>query len=247
MQRVIITALLFLFSTSPTMADVCHGESWVAALKTFHNQKNDDEERGAAGACLVRFHLSRPEVAAEIIKVLKNADEALFVREDIVEALSNTPFRRTIAIRESISTGPITTGDKAAVSGRTVANVSALLDGNESMRTTKEVLPVTQKEVEIVRALGDIVTDDQNHILFRAAAVTALSNIAKNMRESGVYTDSTLHLAYESMRYASMMPGEATYFVGSGKAYARVAEVHNEILAAHQKTTRGLASEPMKR
>ncbi len=241
--RVSLFIALGLLASFPVLAETCSVGDWRASLRVLRNQRADEETRGFQGVCLVRTHLSHPEVAAAIVAILKNPQEPLFVREDLVEALSATGFRRTIAIREPLTPGPISPQDKEAV-GRTVASASSLLAMAERVKTLKEVLPVTAKETEIVRALGEIVIDEDSHVILREMAVKALVSISGEMKESGVYSEHTLHVAYESMRYASLIPGEATYFIGAASAYSRVLEDHNQILAGIRgKSTRGLASE----
>ncbi len=225
-------------------AEACEPD-WKSELKILVNKKADEDRRSEAGACLVRGDLNHVEVANALVAILRNSAEPLFLREDLVEDLGNAQFRRTVSYNESLAPG-ISPTEKEAVN-KTVKGANALLAVAENVKTIKEVLPVTGKENEIVRALTEIVIDEDSHVILREMAVKSITEIAAEMRRSGLYSDHTLHLAYESLRYASLMPGEATYFIGAGEAYAGVSDFHNQILAgAKARNGRGLASESKK-
>jgi hypothetical protein len=237
-----LVILAFLFSSELRAADSCASIDWKASLQVFNNQKIDEEKRSANGICLIRAHLAKPEVATAVVAVLKSPSAPLFLKEDLVEALGSAGFRHTITFREPLTTGPISANDKDAMT-KTEASAGAILAVAENVKTIKEVLPVSQKETEIVRALSEIVIDEESHVILRELAVKALAEITAEMRKSGVYSDHTLHVAYESLRYASLMPGEATYFIGAASAYSVVADAHNQILAGIRKSGRAVASE----
>ncbi|NUM89420.1 MAG: hypothetical protein HUU37_09475 [Bdellovibrionales bacterium] len=201
------------------------------SLSILQNRKLDSDQRGPHGFCLVKRHLSRTDVALAALQVLRDRGEDLLVREDIALALGTTAFRREVKVAESPLPAALTQEDREAVS-RTVASVSPILQVAEAVKSMKEVVAVTPRESDFVRALSDVVLDEDAHVMFRMLAVQSLTQIVREMHGSGLFQDQVLHVGYESLKFASELPGEATWFIGAAPAYQALAQDHSRVLAS---------------
>lgn len=195
------------------------------------NRKIDSDVRGTHGFCLVKRHLADPEASLAVLNVLRDRGDDLFVREDLAVALGSTGFRREVKVAESPSPAAITAEDREAVN-RTVASVNPILQVTEAVKSMREVVAVTPREADFVKALGEVALDEDAHVMFRMVAVQSLTRIVKEMQGSGLSQDQVLHVGYESLKFASELPGEATWYIGAASAYDSIAQDHSRILAS---------------
>jgi hypothetical protein len=193
------------------------------ALQILKSQKSDAELRSSAGACLVTSSLGKSEVAHVVLNIIRNGQEDLFLREDLIEALSNAPLRHTVQVHGDLAP-QLGKEDKENLD-RTLASRSAssLMAVAQAVKSMDEILPVTRLEGEFFHALSEIAQEDSNHIVLREAAVGALEKMSMRVVSSGVYEEKALRLSQETLRIISSRDDFASYYSGAGGAYDRLA------------------------
>ena len=236
--------LLFLsiFASAPAAlaADGCTGD-WFASLQVLKNSKADPDFRSKMGQCLVRHHLDQADAAQEILQVIKNKDEDLFLREDLVEALAEAPWRKQIRVESEIA--PKVNNQEKEALGRTIAGAQDILSLAQQVKSMKETVATTRYEPEFFRVLSELSLDDSTHVILRSHAVATLESLAKRTVESGVFNDKSLRMAQESLQLASLRDDTASQFSGAGAAYGRMAKAGMPHFAG---PSRSIASEPKK-
>jgi hypothetical protein len=192
-----------------------------AALKALESAREPDE-RSAAGICLVRAHLDRPEVAKSILKIIRDPSEDLLLREDLIAAFGETVLRKQVRVEGNLSP-ELGAQDKAAVE-RTVASANGLLALTRAVKSMQETVPVCGLEREFFRTLSEIAMDDGSHVLLRATAVEAMERASKRVAESGVYDEKELRLVQETLRTVAAREDNASYYSGAALAYNRLVD-----------------------
>lgn len=220
-KKYLIFGLLFLAPTLAYSADSCPANQALPKLK---NRSLDSDLRAQAGICLVQNHLGQSEVARSVLRIISDAKEDLFLREDLIEALGSASIRKTVSVEGNLA--PKLGAEEKAALDRTIASASNLLAVTESVKSMDETMPVTRFENEFFRALIDIAQADVNHVLLRATAVKALEKLSQRAVESGVYEPRTLQLMQEAMRTLAVRDDNGSFYSGAASTYERLASAN---------------------
>lgn len=191
------------------------------ALQELKNPAADPEARGAAGQCLSRFFLDKPEVAQAFLKVIRNPREDILLREDLIQAFAESSLRRKVKVEQAL-TPKLKPEDNAAVN-RTLASAGDILAVAQAVKSMDETVPTTRFEGEFFRAFSEIVIDDSNHVVLRETAVAALEKISAKAVSSGVYDDRNIRLAQETLRTVASRADNGSFYTGANVAYERLA------------------------
>ncbi len=198
-------------------ADECES---TKTLKQLSNKKAGPDLRSQWATCLVKNHLSNARVSQEILKILMNEEEHLFVKEDILGALSQISFRKSVKMDQQI-TKEITKEEAHAVD-RTVASAKNILDVTNAVKTMNDMVPLTTYENDYVAALSNILTNDRAEVELRIGAVQALSNIVQSMIDSGMYDEKLLLTVYDVFHRTSLQDDAGSYYSGAQTAYHKL-------------------------
>lgn len=193
------------------------------SLQELKNSAADPDARAAAGQCLSRYYLDKPEVAQAFLKVIRNGREDLLLREDLIQAFADASLRRKVKVEHALSP-KMKPEDNEAVN-RTVASAGDILAVAQAVKSMDETVPTTRFEAEFFRAFSDIVMDDSNHVVLREVAVGALEKVAAKAVKSGVYDDRNIRLAQETLRTVASRADNGSFFTGANGAYERLADV----------------------
>lgn len=202
-------------------------------LKQFSNRSVDAELRAQWASCLTKNHLSSARVAQEILKTLLNDEEHLFVKEDILGALSQISFRKSVKV-EHVLTQEMSKEEVHAVD-RTLASAKTLLDVTKAVKSMDDMAPLTNYESDFIAALANILTNDKNDVELRMGAVQALSNISQSMMDSGVYDEKLLLTVYDVFRRTSLQDDAGSYYSGAHNAYRRLQGIFQKYAFAPHK------------
>jgi hypothetical protein len=217
-QKYLVFIFLFSVSGVAHAADNC---GTVRALEKLKNPRESFELRSSLGTCLIQSHLDQAEVARAVLHIVNNSKEDLFLREDLIEALGNAQVRKTVSVEGNLA--PKLGDQERAAVDRTIASASSLLAVSQAVKTMDETVPVSHYEADFFRSLEEIARTETNHVLFRAAAITALEKLSKRVVDSGVYDAKTIHLAQESLRSLASRDDNASYYSGAAVSYERLA------------------------
>lgn len=212
-----LTLLAANAAAAPAPAD-CRDVS--AAMEALAHAR-EPEARTKAGACLVRHQLDRPEVAKQVLRILRDPSEDLLLREDLIEAFAESPLRRKVRIEMPKAAPQLGRQEKDALD-HTLAGANNLMAVTQAMASMEDTAPVTIYEGEFFRVLNDIAIDDQNHVLLRAAAVAALEKVSAKVADSGVYDEKTLRQTRDTLRSVAAQGDEASYHTEASQAYTRL-------------------------
>lgn len=209
----------FLVFPSAFAADDCG----TNALQNLKNTKAAGDIRTQAGVCLIAHSLGSPDVARTVLHIIRDGKDDLFLREDLIEALSNTPLRHTIQVTEKL--GPQIGKEEKENLDRTLASRSAssLMAVAQAVKSMDELVPITRLEGEFFRALNEIAQDDANHVVLRETAVSALEKISQRVVKSGLYEEKTVRSTQETLRVIASRDDISSYYSGAGNAYQRLA------------------------
>lgn len=222
------------------------GPCSVSAISTLKNAKALPELRAEAASCLIPTSLREAEVAKAVLQIIRDPNEDLFLREDLVEYLGQNSFRRTTRVEGTLGK-TLNTQEKEAVD-RTLASANNLLAVAQAVKGMDEVSPVTKFENEIFRALSEIAQDENNHVLLRAEAVKALEKISQSVVASGLYDEKTIRMAQETLRVIALRSDDRSYHSGAVLAYNRMVNAGLPGYQALNATAdRTIASTPEKR
>jgi hypothetical protein len=191
------------------------------SLQILRNSTSDADARLEHGKCLVRFHLQRADVAQAALRVLKDPQEDLFLREDIVQAFGEANLRRSEKVEESLA--PEVNEQEKELLGRTVSSAQDILALTQAVKSMNEVVPTTRFEGEFFKTIQGIALDDTNHVLFRSTAVQALESAAKKIVDSGLYEDRLIRLSYETLRTVAARDDIANMSLEASPALERLA------------------------
>ncbi len=191
-----------------------------AAMQAL-SQDKDPDLRSRAGTCLVFHHLDRPEVAKQVLRILRDPSEDILLREDLIDAFAEAPLRRRVRIEMPKAAPQLGRQEKAALD-RTLAGADSLMAVTQAMASMEDTAPVTVYEGEFFRVLNDIAIDDTNHVLLRATAVRALEKVLPRVTESGVYDEKILRQSRDTLRLVASRDDEASYFTQAEEAYGRL-------------------------
>ncbi len=136
--------LLFLPFGAQAASDLCR-HTPDAALQQLAS--GEPEQRSAQGLCLIKYHLGRNDVAHALLKIIRNPNEDLFLREDLITAFGQANLRRRLKVEEKLA--PKMDQEAVAAVERTVSGVGSLLDLTQAVNSMDEVLPVTTQEGEL--------------------------------------------------------------------------------------------------
>jgi len=192
----------------------------VEALKNlaYHG---DADLRSTVGTCLVRFHLDKPEVAKQVLRIIRDPAEDILLREDLIEAFAETPLRRKVRIEVPRAAPQLGRQEQVAID-RTLSGAQNLMAVTQAMGSIEDTAPVTSFEAEFFRVLNDIALDEASHVLLRACAVSALEKISSKVVDSGFYDDRSLRLTRETFRAIAARDDEASYFTEAAPSYSRL-------------------------
>jgi hypothetical protein len=182
---------------------------------------NDPELRSLLGACLVRYQLDKPEVAKQALRILRDPEEDILLREDLIEAFADAPLRRKVRIDLPKPASQLGRQDREALD-RTVSGAQNLVAVTQAMGSMEDTSPVTAFEGDFFRALNDIALDESNHVLLRAYAVNALEKISAKVVDSGVFEERSLRLTRETLRTLAGRDDEASYSTEAARSYNRL-------------------------
>lgn len=213
-------ALLLSLLATPALAAPSECRNAGEAMQSL-TQHKDPDLRSRAGICLVRHQLDRPEVAKQVLRILRDPSEDILLREDLIEAFAESPLRRRVRIEVPRAAPQLGRQEKEALD-RTLAGANSLMAVTQAMASMEDTAPVTVYEGEFFRVLNDIALDEQNHVLLRAGAVAALEKAAAKVADSGVYDEKTLRQTRDTLRSVAARDDEASYFTSAGQAYARL-------------------------
>ena len=213
--------ILSLFAAAPAhSASIADCRSAGEAMQALAQYK-DADLRARAGTCLVRYQLDRPEVAKQVLRILRDPTEDILLREDLIDAFADSPLRRRVRIEMPKAAPQLGRQEKEALD-RTLAGADSLMAVTQAMASMEDTAPVTVYEGEFFRVLNDIAIDDTNHVLLRATAVRALEKISAKVADSGVYDEKTLRQTRETLRTVASRDDEASYFTDAGQAFTRL-------------------------
>jgi hypothetical protein len=196
----VFSFIYFLFPGDLARAAITKGcvKNFESSLKVLRSTQSDPDERIEEAKCLLKYHISKSEVAQAGLKIIKDPNEDLFLREDLVQAFGEATLRRSEKVEEALAP-EVNDQDREAL-GRTVASSAQdLLAITSAVKSMNEVIPTTRWEGEYFRTLHAIVLDDANHILFRETAMQALELASKKVVESGLYDDRLLRQSFEAL------------------------------------------------
>jgi hypothetical protein len=212
------------------------------ALQILQNPRNQIEAKQEAAKCLVRSHLSREAAAKEILSILQSKEEDLFLREDIMTALADHPWRRSIQVQGKVAPA-LNQSDREALV-KAVGPASSILDLASSLKEMREIVPTTQRESEIIRTVSLIVLDDQEVLALRQAGVRVLTGFVEKAVESGLWQEKTIRMAQETLLTLKQREDVSSWSTGAEEGYEKLAARGRPFFAGGEQ--RSLASEKPK-
>ncbi len=234
--------LVFLLSVTSWAGAECRS-NYGAALQALSRQATDPELRSVAGQCLVKYHLDKTEVAKEILRVLKNPEEDLFLREDLIDAFAHGTLRKKVQVKEALSP-ELNDQDREAV-GRTVASAQDILAVTQAVKSMNETVSTVAMENEFFKVLGEIALNSTNHIILRSMAISALEEASKKIVASGLYEDRSLRITQDTLRALATSGENIDYYSGAHSAYERLVIAGMPFFK--EPLGRALASEPTRK
>ncbi|RZA05882.1 MAG: hypothetical protein EOP11_11745 [Proteobacteria bacterium] len=229
-----------LLSTIPSYAsDACRSAP-EQALRALRNQKTDPEYRSSLGACLLRSYLDLPEVAEAALRIMKDPQEDLFLRQDLIEAFADARLRRQVKVNQSLA--PEVKKEDRENLARTAASAGQLLSLAEAVKSMDDTVAVCGNENQIVRTIADLASAEETPVVLRATAVASLEKVLAKIVGSGIYDERTVRFAQENLRNVASRDDTGSYYSGAGAAYARLANANVPYFSAGE--GRSLASIP---
>lgn len=220
MLKIILILALIPFSFA-------HAEDCKNSLKTFRDKKADPDRRSLAAQCLIANQLDRSEVALSVLRTIKDNNEDLFLREDLIEFFSKANLRKKIKVEGHL--GPeVTEQEKTAIGSVAGGNTNDLLAMANAVKSMEEITPVTKYESEFFKALSEIAMNDNSHVLLRAAAVHAMEKTSGAVVASGIYDEKSIRLAKETIRTMAMREDIYSYYSGATLAYRNVSSLNTD-------------------
>jgi hypothetical protein len=212
-------------------------------LNALSNPAIDSDERGDLASCFIHTQMQNPEVMSKILKILRDPNEQLFVREDIVAALGTAKWRKKTELRGSLTPEHLTPQEDEALN-RTVASAKDILSVTQAVKQMQEVSSTTKFEGEFVRVLSEIILNKENHIELRMAAVQTLTQLTKVEVASGLFEEKNLRIAYEAIKENANNGGDASsFYSGAAAALAELrSSVKGDVLAAMDRPGRTISS-----
>ncbi|HEY8279944.1 MAG TPA: hypothetical protein VIH99_09985 [Bdellovibrionota bacterium] len=192
------------------------------SVQLLASQRTEPELRSSVGTCLIRYRIEQPEAARAGLRILRNGSEDILLKEDLIEAFVDSNLRRKVKIEGQLAP-KLGRQDQAAVD-HTIAGANDLLAAAQAVRSMEETIPTTHLEADYFRALSEIVLDDSNHVLLRAAAVTALERLTVKVVISGIYDEKSVRLARETLHTVAAREDAASYYTNAAVAYNRLAD-----------------------
>lgn len=247
-----LCAVLLLLLAFPALSQAAACESragkavWMKELQK--GAKGDDDKRSEAAACLVRSGAwGSPEVSALLLQVLKNPSEHVFVKEDLVESLSEVSWRKTVHVHAPLAPSDIKKEDKEAL-GRTVASAKTLVDIAQAVTEMDDVVPVSKQEGEFLKTIAELSLSTESHIMLRQAATQSLAKITESIAESGVYDEKNLRIALDAIRFGAAQDDNASYYSGARFALEQIRDGKAAVIAGISKNRSGrqISSVPAK-
>lgn len=217
-MRIFFLMVLAFISASAVAAEGC-GAATGKQLITMRNQALDYELRLRALSCLVKYDLGKSEVASAFLVILRDGSADSILKEDLVEALGNQSFRKTVKL-DALPSPEVGHLEKTAAE-RTLASAGQLLEVAAALKTANEVVPVTRYESEIVRSLFAIAQNEGEHILLRKAALEAGEKIVTSMVKSGLYDSALLRQASAGMRELATQDSDPAFYLGAMNVYQK--------------------------
>lgn len=190
------------------------------SLKQFSQTNLDPDYRGLLASCLIKNYLSNSRVSKTMLKSLTNNKEHVFIKEDILEALSLVSFRKNIKVEQALA--PEISKQEAHAMDRTLASAKNILDVTKTVKSMNEVIPVTKYEEAFVATLASYITNDETNVLLRIGAVKALNHITENMIDSGIYEEKLLYTVYDAFRKTAAKNDNSSYYSGASGAYHKL-------------------------
>lgn len=241
MQKSLFFILTILFSSGAALADVDCKNSPGKAINELKNVKNDPDLRAQWGACLFRNHFNNAEATQTLANIIRDPAEDILLREDLIEALADTPLRK----KTKISMAPIAQVDKEekealAKNGR---GLNALIEVTQAIRTAEEVVPASKYEGDFFKALSEVSVDDSAHILLRLTALSALEKITETTIASGVYDARYLKVAQESMQAVAMRDDPVAHYSGLHQNYEKIVATFPKSPGAPGESGRAISSQ----
>lgn len=194
-MRISILTLTILL-LAPFSAEAC--PNLQKALGLMANHGADAEARSEAAQCLVRSHMGEVSVEKVLLRALKDPQEDLFLKEDILSGLAAISWRKQIVVEGNL--GPTINEEQRQAIGRTVAGAESLLAVTQAVKRMNETLSTVALETEFYRTLSDLALDEKNHVVTRMHAVQALEQIALKANASGLYQDRNLKTVRETLQ-----------------------------------------------
>ena len=232
----VLVAIVFFPLSS--FADKCG----VQDLARLGNTAVDSDERGDAATCLIHNQLHDDAAMAQVLRILRDPNEQLFVREDIVSALGAAHWRKKVEIRGSLTPEHISRQEDDALN-RTVASAKDILAVTQAVKHMQDTASTSRYEGEFVRVLSELILNKENHIQLRMACVEALTQITKIQLDSGLFDERNLRIAYEALKENSSTSDSASFYSGAGPALEALrSNARGELLATMDKPGRSLSS-----
>jgi hypothetical protein len=236
----LILALALLAPAGAHASDACRSGPGQA-LTALRSPQTEPEFRAAQGTCLVRSYLDLPEVSEAALKIIKDPNEDLFLRQDLIEAFADARLRRRVKVKESLA--PEVKKEDRETLERTAASAGQLLALAQAVKSMDETVAVCPQENQFLRAIAEIASADESAVVLRASAVASLEKVLTKIVGSGVYDDRSVRFAQESLRNVASRDDTGSYFSGAGSAYARLANANIPYFAVPREG-RALASVP---
>lgn len=240
MRITLIFSLALFAPVAAFSAEGCRNNP-AAALAALRSGAAEPEARAAAGACLVRNYLDLPEVSAAALKVIKDSNEDLFLRQDLVEAFADARLRRKVKVKESLAP-EVKKEDREALE-RTASSAGQLLAVAQAVTSMEDTVATCPQESQYLRAITEIAAADETPVVLRASAVASLEKVLPKLVSSGIYDDRAVRFAQEGLRNIAEREDPGAYFSGAGAAYGRLAD-SNLPFFANPREGRALASVP---
>ena len=204
---------------------------WENSLHLLEAKNTPYEDRTAQAECLMNHHFDQPAVARTILGIIRDTEEEILLREDLMTYLAHVNLRRNEKLEGKL-TPEVGNLERKAIN-RALASAGDILAVTSAVKVMNDTVTMNNFEPEFIRALNAIALDQSSHVILRATAVESLERLLRNIVISGLYSEKLVRISYENLRMLAMR--EDGYYAGADRSIQQLESDSTFMLALENK------------